>query len=72
MDYPESVLVNGTHKLLWDIEIQTDHLILARRPDLLIDTTKKKQKKPKKTRRILEFVVLVDHKGKTERQYKER
>ena len=25
-----------THKLLWDFEIQTDHLISARRPDLII------------------------------------
>ena len=33
---PESVLENETHKLLWDFEIQTDHLILARRPDLVI------------------------------------
>ena len=30
------VLENDTHKLLWDFDIQTDHLISARRPDLII------------------------------------
>ena len=30
-----SVLENDTHKLLWDFDIQTDHLILARQPDLI-------------------------------------
>ena len=29
----ESVLKNETHKILWDLEIQTDHQILTRRPD---------------------------------------
>ena len=36
-----SVLKNDTYKLLWDFDIQTDHLISARRPDLII--MKKKQ-----------------------------
>ena len=36
MHKPESVLNNETNKLLWDFEKQTDHLILARRPDLVI------------------------------------
>ena len=30
------LLENATHKLLWDFNIQTDHLIPARRPDLII------------------------------------
>ena len=34
MREPESVLENETYKILWDFEIQTDHLIPARRPDL--------------------------------------
>ena len=38
-----SVLVNDTHKLLWDFKIQADHLKSARRPDLTI--VKKKKKK---------------------------
>ena len=33
---PESVLENERHRLLWDFEIQTNHLISARRPDLII------------------------------------
>ena len=28
----EPVLENETHKVFWDFEIQTDHLISARRP----------------------------------------
>ena len=32
-----------THKLLRDVDIQTDHLILARRPDLIIINKKKKK-----------------------------
>ena len=35
------VLENGTHKLLWDFGIHTDHVILARRPDLIIINNKK-------------------------------
>ena len=30
------VLENDIHKLLWDFDIQTDHLIPARRPDLIV------------------------------------
>ena len=37
------VLENDTHVLLWDFDIQTDHLILARRPDLIIINNKKKE-----------------------------
>ena len=36
MHNPESVLKNETHKVLWDFEIQTNHLTSARRPDLVI------------------------------------
>ena len=32
MHNPASVLENDTHKLLWDFNIQTDHLISAWRP----------------------------------------
>ena len=34
-------LENETHKVLWDFEIQTDRLISARRPDLVIANEKK-------------------------------
>ena len=43
MHNPESVLENDTHKLLWDFDIQTDHLISARRPDLIIINNKKRE-----------------------------
>ena len=33
---PESVQENETHKLLWDFEIEIDHLMSARRLDLII------------------------------------
>ena len=33
---PAPVLENDTHKHLWDFDIQTDHLISAKRPDLII------------------------------------
>ena len=36
MHNPESVLENKTHKPLRDFDIQTDNLISARRPDLVI------------------------------------
>ena len=38
----ESILENKTHKILWDFEIQTDHLISARQLDLVIINNNKK------------------------------
>ena len=43
MHNPAAVLENDT--LLWDFDIHTDHLIPARRPDLIIIKKKKKKKK---------------------------
>ena len=48
MHKPESVLENETHKIFWDFEIKTDHLISARWQDLVIVDKKKKKKKKKK------------------------
>ena len=42
MHNPAPVLENDTHKLPWDFNIQTDHLIPARRPDLIIINKKRK------------------------------
>ena len=42
MDNPAPVLKNSTHKPLWDFDIQTDHQISARRPDLIIIKKRKK------------------------------
>ena len=37
----EFFLENETHKIIWDSEIQTDHLISARWPDLVIVNQKR-------------------------------
>ena len=37
----ESVLENETYKILWDFEINMDHLITARQPDIVIINKKK-------------------------------
>ena len=42
MHNPAPVLENDSHKLLWDFNIQTDHLIPARRPDLIIINKRKR------------------------------
>ena len=44
MHNPVSAQENETDKLLWDFEIQTDHVISARRPT---DSQQKKKKKKK-------------------------
>ena len=49
---------NNNHKLLWDFDIQTDHLISARRPYLIIINKKKKIWK------IVDFDVPADHRIK--------
>ena len=41
MHKPASVQENKKHKSFWDFAIQTDHLILARRPDLIIINKKR-------------------------------
>ena len=56
---PASVLENETHKLHRDFDIQTDHLISARRPDFIIINKKKKR-----TYRVVDFAVPADHRLK--------
>ena len=58
MHNPAPVLENDTQKLQWDFNIQTDHLIPARRPDLIIISKKKKKKRICK---IVDFAVPADH-----------
>ena len=55
MHNPAPVLKNDSHKLLWDFNIQTDRLILARTPDLIIINKKLKICKN------FDFAVLADH-----------
>ena len=57
MHKPESVLENEMHKILWDFEIQMDHLISARRPDLVLI----KKNKKKQTCHLVDSVILVDY-----------
>ena len=54
MHNPESVLEHETHKLLWDFDTQTYHLISARRPDQVIINKKKR------TCQIVDFAVPAD------------
>ena len=61
MNKSAPVLQNDTHKLLCDFNIQTDHLIPARRPDLIVINKKKKKKKKKRICKIVDFVVPADH-----------
>ena len=51
---PATVLENNTHQLLCDFDIYTDHLISARRPDLIIINKKKR------TCKIVDFAVPAD------------
>ena len=59
MHNPASVLENDTHKLLWDFDIETDHLISTRRQDHLIEINKKKR-----TCKIVDLAVPADHRIK--------
>ncbi len=58
MHNPESVLENETHKSLWDFKIQTDHLMSARRPDIVI------VKKKERIYLMMDFAVPADHRIK--------
>ena len=55
MHKPESVLENEPHKDLRDVEIETDHLILNRRPDLILIN------KGKRIYHLADFVIFVGH-----------
>ena len=68
MHIPESVRKNEMHKLLWDSEIQTDHLISARRPDFVIINNNNNNKK--KTCWIVDLAVPADQ-SKIEGKQKE-
>ena len=53
---PESVLENEDYKILWDFSIQTDHVIEARRPDLVVVD---KKERSCKIILILQFLEIV-------------
>ena len=58
MHNPGPVLENNTHKLLWDFDIYTNHLISARRRNLIIINKKKR------TCKIVDFAVPADNRIK--------
>ena len=58
MHNPAPVIENNTHKLQWDVDVHTDHLISARRPNLIIINKKKR------TCKIVDLAVPVDHRIK--------
>ena len=58
MHNPAGVWENETHKLLWDFDIHTDHLISARRPDVIIINKKRRICK------IVYFAVPADRRIK--------
>ena len=60
MHNPAPVLENYSHKLLWYFDIQTDHLISARRLDPIIINKKKNKKKQK----ICKIHVPAEHRIK--------
>ena len=61
MHNPAPILENNTHKLLWDYDIHTDHLISVRRPDFIIINYNNKKKR---TCKIVVFAVPADHRIK--------
>ena len=61
---PEKVVENDSWKILWDFTIQTDHVIEARRPDIvIIDKTKNECK-------IIDFACPFD--GRIEEREKDK
>ena len=54
---PAPVRENDSHKLLWDFNIQTVHIIPARTPGLIIINNNKK----KRICKIVDFAVPADH-----------
>ena len=57
MHNPAPVLENNTHKLLWDFDIHTDHLISVRKPELIII-------KKEENLKIVDLAVPADHRIK--------
>ena len=59
MHNPVAVLENDTHKLLWNFDTHKDHLISARRTELIIINNKKLR-----ICKIVDFAVPADHRIK--------
>ena len=61
---PDTVVENDNHKILWDFDVQTDHLIEARQPDLIIIN------KEEKKCTIVDFAVPYDSRVETKQKEK--
>ena len=59
MHKPESTLENGLHKILWDFEMQTDHLFQLRRPDLELINKKKENLLVGKFSRSKIIIIII-------------
>ena len=66
MHNPASAVENDTHKLLWAFGIQTDHLISARKPDL-VEINKKLR-----IYKTVDFVFPADHRIKLKESEKDK
>ena len=59
MHNPAAVLENDTHELRRDFDIQTDHLISARRPDLIAINKKIKKREFAKLSSLLSRLTRI-------------
>ena len=59
----ESVQENETNKILWHFVVETDHLIPARTPDLVLINTKKI------TFHSVDFAILANPNKKSKKAY---
>ena len=58
MHKPESVKENEIYYSIWNLEIQTDHVISARKLDLVFISNKKI------IYLMVDFAILANHRGK--------
>ena len=59
MHNPKSLQGSEMHQLLWDIKIQTNHLILARRPDLVMVNKKENLLNSEKLKECDKYLELA-------------
>ena len=61
MHNPAAVLENDMHKLQWEVDIKTDHLISARKQDLIVINKKEELA-------IVDFAVPANHRIKLKKK----
>ena len=73
MHNPKSPPENNSHKLFRDFQIQTDHLMSTRRPELVIvnNNNNKNKNNKKRTCRVVDFAVSADHRLKSKKRVKD-